>query len=76
MSGSVKKQEVNFTNKEEIDYKGKKIKLFQYKIKSTENLPDDKKLDFDIWLDKKNSLILKVKYKKMGDWEYRLKSFK
>ena len=33
LSGSVKKQEVNFTNKDEIDYKGKKIKLFQYKLK-------------------------------------------
>ena len=41
-----------------------------------ENLPDDKKLNFDIWIDKKNSLILKVKYKRMGEWEYRLKDFK
>ena len=38
-------------------------------------LPEDKKLNFDIWLDKKNSLIVKVTYKRMGDWEYRLKHF-
>jgi len=38
-------------------------------------LPDDKKLDFDIWLDKENNLIIKVAYKRMGNWEYRLKSF-
>ena len=75
LSGSVKKQEVNFTNKDEIDYKGKKIKLFQYKLKSTENLPDDKKLDFDIWLDPNEGIIFKVKYNRLGSWEYRLKNY-
>ena len=75
LSGSVKKQEVNFTNKEEIDYKGKKIILFQYKLKSTENLPDDKKLDFDIWLNPKEGIIFKVKYNRLGSWEYRLKNY-
>ena len=75
LSGSIKKQEVNFTNKDEIDYKGKKIKLFQYKLKSTENLPDDKKLDFDIWLNPKEGIIFKVKYNRLGSWEYRLKNY-
>ena len=75
MSGSIKKQEVNFTNKDEIDYKGKKIKLFQYKLKSTENLPDDKKLDFDIWLNPNEGIIFKVKYNRLGSWEYRLKNY-
>ena len=75
LSGSIKKQEVNFTNKDEIDYKGNKIKLFQYKLKSTENLPDDKKLDFDIWLNPKEGIIFKVKYNRLGSWEYRLKNY-
>ena len=75
LSGSIKKQEVNFTNKDEIDYKGKKIKLFQYKLKSTENLPDDKKLDFDIWLNPEEGIIFKVKYNRLGSWEYRLKNY-
>ena len=75
LSGSVKKQEVNFTNKDEIDYKGNKIKLFQYKLKSTENLPDDKKLDFDIWLNPNEGIIFKVKYNRLGSWEYRLKNY-
>jgi hypothetical protein len=75
LSGSIKKQEVNFTNKDEIDYKGKKIKLFQYKLKSTENLPDDKKLDFDIWLNPEEGIIFKVKYNRLGNWEYRLKNY-
>ena len=75
LSGSIKKQEVNFTNKDEIDYKGNKIKLFQYKLKSTENLPDDKKLDFDIWLNPEEGIIFKVKYNRLGSWEYRLKNY-
>ena len=75
MSGSIKKQEVKFTNKDEIDYKGKKIKLFQFKLKSTEDLPDDKKLDFDIWLDPNEGIIFKVKYNRLGSWEYRLKNY-
>ena len=58
-----------------MEYKSKKIKLSKFKLKSTEDLPDNKKLDFDIWLDKKSNLILKVAYKRMGNWEYRLKSF-
>ena len=75
LSGSIKKQEVNFINKDEIDYKGKKIKLFQYKLKSTENLPDDKKLDFDIWVDSNKGIIFKVIYNRLGSWEYRLKNY-
>ena len=39
------------------------------------SLPKDKRLDFDIWLDKKNSMIIKVSYSRLGNWEYRLKSF-
>jgi len=75
LSGSIKKQEVKFTNKDEIDYKGKKIKLFQFKLKSAEDLPDDKKLDFDIWLDPNEGIIFKVKYSRLGNWEYRLKNY-
>ena len=60
----------------EIVLNGKNYFTAHYKLKSKdENTPKDKKLDFDIWLDKKNNLILKVTYKRMGDWEYRLKSF-
>ena len=75
LSGSIKKQEVKFTNKDEIDYKGKKIKLFKFKLKSAENLPDDKKLDFDIWLNPIEGIIFKVKYNRLGSWEYRLKNY-
>ena len=76
LSGSIKDQIVKFIGDENITIYGKNYMAAHYKLKSKDdNLPDDKKLDFDIWLDKKNKLILKVSYKKMGDWEYRLKSF-
>ena len=38
-------------------------------------LPKDKLLDFDIWFDQKKSIIVKVSYSRMGNWEYRLKNF-
>ena len=37
------------------------------------SIPKDKRLDFNIWYNQKNSTILKVSYSRMGDWEYRLK---
>ena len=75
LSGSIKKQTTKLTNKDEIEFKGKKIKLFQFKLKSTEDLPDDKKLDFDIWFDPNKGVIFKVKYNRLGSWEYRLKNY-
>ena len=77
LSGSVKKQVVTFIGKENIELYGKNYLTDHFKLKSkNKDLPNDKKLDFDIWLDKKNNLIVKVAYKRMGKWEYRLKSFK
>ena len=75
LSGSIKKQEVKFTNEDQVEYKGKKIKLSKFKLKSTEDLPDDKKLDFDIWLEPNKGIIFKVKYNRLGSWEYRLKNY-
>ena len=76
LSGSIKDQVVKFIGEENITMYGKNYSAAHYKLKSKDdNLPDDKKLDFDIWLDKKSNLIIKVAYKRMGNWEYRLKSF-
>jgi len=38
-------------------------------------LPKDKRLDFDIWYNHQSSMILKIAYSRMGDWEYHLKNF-
>ena len=76
LSGSIKEQVVTFIGKENIKLYGKNYLVDHYKLKSkNQDLPDNKKLDFDIWLDKKNNLILKVTYTRIGEWEYRLKSF-
>ena len=76
VSGSIKKQVITFISKEKIMLYGKSYEVEHFKLKSNDqNLPDDKKLNFDIWFDKNTGLILKVKYTKMGEWEYRLKNF-
>jgi len=76
LSGSVKEQVVTFIGKETININNKEYLTDHFKIKSKdENLPDDKKLNFDIWYNPENNLIIKVSYSKMGNWEYRLKNF-
>ena len=76
LSGSIKEQVVNFIGKENLIINNKEYLADHFKLKSkNENLPEEKKLDFDIWYNKKNNLILKVSYSKMGKWEYRLKNF-
>ena len=74
ISGSIKEQTVSFIGRENITINGKKYETDHFKLKSKDmTLPDDKKLNFDIWLDKKTSVIVKVTYERMGNWEYRLK---
>jgi len=76
VSGSIKEQVVYFVGKENIQQYGKTYEVDHFKINSKDmSLPKDKRLDFDIWFDKKSSMILKVSYSRMGNWEYRLKSF-
>ena len=76
VSGSIKEQVVTFIGKEKIKLYEKKYEVDRFTIKSKDSsLPDNKKLNFDIWLDKSTGLILKVKYLRMGDWEYRLKYY-
>ena len=76
ISGSIKKQVVTFVGKEKIEQYGKIYEVDHFKLESKDlSLPKDKRLDFDIWFDKKSSLILRVSYSRMGNWEYRLKNF-
>ena len=76
LSGSVKEQIVTFVGKEKININNKEYLTEHFKLRSKdESLPDDKKLDFDIWYNPENKLIIKVSYSKMGNWEYRLKNF-
>ena len=76
ISGSIKKQVVNFVGKEKIEQYGKIYEVDHFKLNSKDmSLPKDKLLDFDIWFDRKSSMIIRVSYSRMGNWEYRLKSF-
>ena len=75
ISGSVKEQVVTFIAKEKIDLYGKTYETERFKLNSKDmNLPKDRRLDFEIWYDKKNNIIRKVTYSRMGDWEYRVKN--
>ncbi len=77
ISGSIKEQIVTFIGRENISINGKQYETDHFKLTSKDmSLPEDKKLNFDIWLDKKTSVIVKVKYERMGNWEYRLKNLK
>ena len=76
ISGSIKEQVVTFIGKEKIELYGKIHEVEHFKLTSRDmSIPKDKRLNFDIWFDKKNSLILKVVYSRMGNWEYKVKKF-
>ena len=76
ISGSIKEQVVTFIGKEKIELYGKTYEVEHFKLTSKDmSIPKDKRLNFDIWFDKENALILKVAYSRMGNWEYRVKKF-
>ena len=76
ISGRIKEQVVTFIGKEKIELYGKTYDVEHFKLTSKDmSIPKDKRLNFDIWFDKKNALILKVAYSRMGNWEYRVKKF-
>ena len=76
ISGSIKEQVVTFIGKEKLELYGTSYDVEHFKLTSKDmSIPKDKRLNFDIWFDKKNALILKVAYSRMGNWEYRVKNF-
>jgi len=76
ISGSIKEQIITFVRKEKIELYGKSYDVEHFKLTSKDkSIPKDKRLNFDIWFNKKNALILKVAYSRMGNWEYRVKNF-
>ena len=76
LSGSIKKQQVNFIGDELLEILGRKINANKFSLKSkNQNIAEDKKLDFIVWMDPNTNIILKVSYERMGSWEYKLKKF-
>ena len=70
LSGSLKFQEVYFLSKETLKIKNDNHITSKFKIIMKKNIDDKKKEEFNIWLDDKSKIILKVSYSKFGDWEY------
>ncbi len=70
LSGSLKFQEVYFLSKETLKIKNDNYITSKFKIIMKKNIGDKKKEEFNIWLDDKSKIILKVSYSKFGDWEY------
>ena len=76
ISGSIKEQVVTFIGKEKLELYGTSYDVEHFKLTSKDmSIPKDKRLNFDIWFNKENALILKVAYSRMGNWEYRVKKF-
>ena len=70
LSGSLKFQEVYFLSKETLKIKNDNYITSKFKIIMKKNIDDKKKEEFNIWLDDKSKIILKVSYSKFGKWEY------
>ena len=70
-------QKVTFVGKEKIKIGKKTFNTLHFNFKSSDkSLPDNKKLDTDIWYDEKTFLWVKAAFEKTGYWEYRIKTFK
>ncbi len=74
ISGRVIHQKVSFLGKKQIKINGKTYEALHFKfLSSDQTLPDNKKLNTDIWYDAKTLIWLKAQFIKQGNWEYRLK---
>ena len=74
ISGRIIEQKVEFLGKKQIEIDGKNYEALHFKFLSSDNsLPDNKKLNTDIWYDEKTLIWLKARFVKQGNWEYRLK---
>ena len=74
LSGSLKFQEVYFLSKEILKINNDSYNVSKFKIVMKKNINDKKKEEFNIWLDDKSKIILKVSYSRFGDWEYIIKT--
>ncbi len=77
ISGRIIDQKVTFVGKETVTINGKTFETLRFNFKSSdETLPNDKKLNTDIWYDEKTYLWIKAAFDKTGYWEYRIKTYK
>ena len=77
ISGSINKQKVKFSGEEKILINDKYYKALKFHIYSDNEKPmKDKKININIWYDKKSLVWLKASYKKIGNIEYILSDIK
>ena len=77
ISGRIIEQTVTFIGKEEILIGDKKYKTLHFNFKSSDKtLPENKKLNTDIWYEEDTFLWVKAAFDKRGYWEYRIKTYK
>jgi len=77
VSGRIIKQKVKFLGKKQIEINGKTFETLHFNFSSTDNkLGKDKKLNTDVWYEKKTLHWIKASFKKKGLWEYRLLAVK
>ena len=77
ISGRIIEQTVTFIGKEQITIGDKTFDTLHFNFKSSDKtLPDNKKLNTDIWYDEKTKLWVKAAFDKTGYWEYRIKTYK
>ena len=77
ISGRIIEQTVTFIGKEQITIGDKTFDTLHFNFKSSDKtLPDNKKLNTDIWYDAKTKLWVKAAFDKTGYWEYRIKTYK
>ncbi len=74
ISGSLKFQEVFFLSEEMLKIRNNVYNTSRFKIVLKKNVDDEKKEEFNVWLDNKSNIILKVSYSKFGNWEYIVKA--
>ena len=74
LSGSLKFQEVYFLSNEILKIEKKIYDTSRFKIVMKKQKDDKKKEEFNVWLDEKSKIILKVSYSKLGNWEYIVKN--
>ena len=71
------KQNVTFIGNETLELAGKKYETIHFNFSSDDNkLNKDKKLNTDIWYEKKSLNWVKASFYKKGKWEYRLLGIK
>lgn len=77
ISGRIIEQTVTFVGKEEIKIADKTFKTLHFNFKSSDqSLPENKRLNTDIWYDENSFLWVKASFDKSGHWEYRIRTYK